>query len=100
MYRDPAVDVAAVITVLNDELYEYLSNGYAVHLDSIGYFSQSLKCAPNINPKYVKNDDVEVRSIKFTPDKDLIDRSRNVYFEREVDDVHHSAKTGKRCGRS
>lgn len=32
------VDVIAVITALNDELYENLSNGYAVHLDSIGYF--------------------------------------------------------------
>lgn len=85
-------DVAAVITALNDELYEYLSNGYAVHLDGIGYFSLSLKCAPDINPKYVKDDDVEVRSIKFTPDKDLIDRFRSVYLEREVDEAHHSAK--------
>ncbi len=32
------VDVIAVITALNDELYENLSNGYAVHLDGIGYF--------------------------------------------------------------
>lgn len=44
-------DVAAVITALNDELYEKLSDGYAVHLEGIGYFSLSLKCAPNINPK-------------------------------------------------
>ena len=63
-------DVAAVITALNDELYENLSNGYAVHLEGIGYFSLSLKCAPDINPKYIKDDDVQVRSIKFTPDKD------------------------------
>ena len=67
-------DVAAVITALNDELYENLSNGYAVHLEGIGYFSLSLKCAPDINPKYIKDDDVQVRSIKFMPDKDLIDR--------------------------
>ena len=63
-------DVAAVITALNDELYENLSNGYAVHLEGIGYFSLSLKCAPDINPKYIKDDDVQVRSIKFTPDKE------------------------------
>ena len=85
-------DVAAVITALNDELYENLSNGYAVHLEGIGYFSLSLKCAPDINPKYIKDDDVQVRSIKFTPDKDLINRFRNVCLEREVDDTHHSAK--------
>lgn len=33
-----------------------------------------------------------MRSIKFTPDKDLINRFRNVCLEREVDDAHHSAK--------
>lgn len=85
-------DVAAVITALNDELYENLSNGYAVHLEGIGYFSLSLKCAPDINPKYIKDDDVQVRSIKFTPDKDLIDRFHSVYLERKVDEAHHSAK--------
>ena len=82
----------AVITALNDELYENLSNGYAVHLEGIGYFSLSLKCAPDINPKYIKDDDVQVRSIKFTPDKDLIDRFQSVYLERKVDEAHHSAK--------
>lgn len=85
-------DVAAVITALNDELYENLSNGYAVHLEGIGYFSLSLKCAPDINPKYIKDDDVQVRSIKFTPDKDLIDRFQSVYLERKVDKAHHSTK--------
>jgi hypothetical protein len=34
MYRSPG----GCDTALNDELYENLSNGYAVHLDSIGYF--------------------------------------------------------------
>lgn len=85
-------DVSAVITALNDELYENLSNGYAVHLEGIGYFSLSLKCAPDINPKYIKDDDVQVRSIKFTPDKDLIDRFQSVYLERKVDEAHHSSK--------
>ena len=85
-------DVAAVITALNDELYEKLSDGYTVHLDGIGYFSLSLKCAPDINPRYIKDDDVQVRSIKFTPDKDLINLFRNVCLEHEVDDAHHSAK--------
>lgn len=77
---------------MNDELYEKLSDGYTVHLDGIGYFSLSLKCASDINPRYIKDDDVQVRSIKFTPDKDLINRFRNVCLEREVDDAHHSAK--------
>ena len=63
-----------------------------MHLEGIGYFSLSLKCAPDINPKYIKDDDVQVRSIKFMPDKDLIDRFQTVCLERKVDEAHHSAK--------
>ena len=38
------VDVIAVITALNDELYENLSNGYAVHLDGSAISSESEVC--------------------------------------------------------
>ena len=85
-------DVAAVITALNDELYEKLSNGYAVHLEGIGYFSLSLKCTPDINPKYITASDIRVRSIKFTPDKELADRFKEVKFERSTDSSRHSSK--------
>ena len=37
-------DVSAVITALNDELYENLSNGYAVHLDGSAISSESEVC--------------------------------------------------------
>ncbi|MBS4812451.1 MAG: HU family DNA-binding protein [Phocaeicola sp.] len=85
-------DVAAVITALNDELYEKLSDGYAVHLEGIGYFSLSLKCAPNINPKYITVPEIYVRSVKFTPDKELASRFKGVKFERSVDSSRHSSK--------
>ena len=91
MYGGPA-DVAAVITALNDELYEKLSDGYAVHLEGIGYFSLSLKCTPDINPKYITTSDIRVRSIKFTPDKELADRFKEVKFERSTDSSRHSSK--------
>lgn len=38
------VDVIVVITALNDELYENLSNGYAVHLDGSAISSESEVC--------------------------------------------------------
>lgn len=85
-------DVTAVITALSNELYEKLGNGYAVHLDGIGYFSLSLKCMPDINPKYVTTSDIRVRSIRFIPDKELSDRFRNVRFERSIDASRHSSK--------
>lgn len=85
-------DVAAVITALSSELYEKLGNGYAVHLDGIGYFNLSLRCASDINPKYVTASDIRVRSIRFTPDKELADQFKNVKFERSADTSRHSSK--------
>lgn len=78
------MDVIAVIIALNDELYENLSNGYAVQLGRHRLFHLSLKSASDIKPKYVKDDDVQVSSIKFIFDKDLIERFQTMYLECKV----------------
>ena len=65
------MDVIAVITALNDELYENLSNGVCRTFGQHRLFHLSLKSASDIKPKYVKDDDVQVSSIKFISDKDF-----------------------------
>ena len=64
-------DVRAVLAALNTEMYNALSSGYSVHLEGIGRFSLSLKCAPDVNPEYVSAADIKVKGIRFTPDKEL-----------------------------
>lgn len=85
-----AADVRAVLAALNTELYNALSNGYIVHLEGIGRFSLSLKCAPDVNPEYVNASDISVKGIRFTPDKELSEMFETVQFEHETDDSRHS----------
>lgn len=85
-----AADVRGVLTALNTELYNALSNGYIVHLEGIGRFSLSLKCAPDVNPEYVTASDISVKRIRFTPDKELSEMFETVQFEHETDDSRHS----------
>ena len=85
-----AADVRAVLAALNTELYNALSNGYIVHLEGIGRFSLSLKCAPDVNPEYVNASNISVKGIRFTPDKELSEMFETVQFEHETDDSRHS----------
>lgn len=83
-------DVRAVLAALNTEMYNALSSGYSVHLEGIGRFSLSLKCAPDVNPEYVSAADIKVKGIRFTPDKELSEKFQTVQFEHETDDSRHS----------
>ncbi len=85
-------DVAAVLTALSDELFEALNNGYSVHFDGLGYFSLSLRCAPDVNPKHVTASDVSVKGIKFVPDKGLMDKFKVADLQRTTDKSRHSEK--------
>lgn len=83
-------DVAAVLTALNSEMFEALSDGYSLHLEGIGHFSLSLKCAPDVNPKHVSASDISVKGIRFSPDKELLEKFKTVEFERLKDASRHS----------
>ncbi len=47
--------------------------------------SSEPESASDIKPKYVKDDDVQVSSIKFISDKDLIERFRLCIWSANVD---------------
>ena len=85
-------DVAAVLTALSSEMFEALSNGYSVHLEGLGHFSLSLRCAPDVNPKHVSTSDISVKGIRFLPDKELSEKFKTVEFERMKDASRHSEK--------
>lgn len=83
-------DVWAVLTALRDELYDAFKDGYSVHLEGLGHFSLSLKCDPNVSPKYVSSNDISVKGIRFVPEKELLDKLECVHFEHDIDDSRHS----------
>lgn len=85
-------DVAGVLAALGDEIFHALSNGYSVHLNELGFFTLSLKCSPDVNPKHVSASDVGVRTINFTPEKEFAERFKTVELKRYTSHGHHSDK--------
>lgn len=84
-------DVWGVLTALRNELYDAFKEGYSVHLEGLGHFSLSLKCEPDVDPKYVSSNDIRVKGIKFAPEKELLEMLRTVQFEHDTDDSRHSS---------
>lgn len=87
-------DVWGVLTALRTEFYEAFSQGYSVHLEGIGHFSLSLKCEPDVDPKYVSSKDIKVKGIRFVPEKELLEMLKAVQFEHDTDDSRHSSDMG------
>ncbi|MCR8893543.1 hypothetical protein [Bacteroides sp. ET336] len=85
-----ASDVWGVLTALQTEFYNAFSEGYSVNLEGIGSFNLSLKCAPDVDPKYVSSKDIKVKGIRFVPDKKLLEMLNKVHFEHDIDDSRHS----------
>lgn len=86
-----AGDVKNVFTSLNHLFVEYLSRGYRVHIEGLGYFQLSLK-APAINdPKKMRAEHIRVKTIKFLPEKKMKAQLSKLKFER-IKRKNHSQK--------
>lgn len=84
-------DIRAVLVSLGEELAWHLKDGERVHVEGLGYFQVTLKCPETKTPKETRSKDVKIRTIRFRPDKYLLERMSNVEMERS--DVRpHSSK--------
>lgn len=84
-------DVHAVLVSPGQELAWHLKEGERVHVEGLGYFQVTLKCPETKNPKDTRSRDVKVRTVRFRPDKRLLELMRNAETERS-DIRPHSAK--------
>lgn len=85
-------DVAAVFTSLSSEMADAFKDGYSVHISGIGFFKLILKCNAEANPGNITSNDISIKSIKFTPDKEMMEKLAKIKFERDSDESHHSEK--------
>lgn len=85
-------DVSAVLDALSHSLGEQLRQGRQVHLDGIGYFYPTLKCAEEVTPETKrKNTKVRLKGIKFRADKTLRSEIGNVEL-KNIKCAGHSNK--------
>lgn len=75
-------DVKAALSALADIMKEELLQGRRVHLRGIGYFYLTLKTVPTdndvVNIQKVRAPQVEIKSVTFRPEKELIEDMRKV----------------------
>lgn len=60
-------DIKSSITLLAERISHYLTEGYNVELEDIGYFSATLKARPVMNPKEIRSMSVSFDTVKFRP---------------------------------
>lgn len=82
-------DILSILRNLSQVLFEQLQEGKRVHIDGVGYFSVTLRCAGKIMTREdMRADRVGVNTVKFRIDKRMKNGLRQVKTERIKLDVH------------
>lgn len=76
-------DVLGTLSALSGSLYNYLSLGNSIKLDGIGTFSLSITSDPSEDPNKVDARSVKVSKICFKADRRLVEKVKNINFEKE-----------------
>lgn len=83
-------DVEAVVTALAEEMAQAMKDSYSVHIEGIGFFRLVLKCRPGTVPQRITPADVRLKAVKFTPDKEFMEKLSALEFRRHRDEARHS----------
>jgi len=84
-------DVLAVIVTLSELITRSLKEGKRVHIQGLGYFQMAIKSKEVEDPKKMRGDAVEFKSVAFRSERNLKLDLRKTKFER-VSKKNHSVK--------
>lgn len=86
-------DLQAAVTAIEQAVSDSLANGYRVRLDGLGSFSLTLTAPEVEDPSKVRAQNVSVKSVVFSPDKNFVAHSQRMGFERSADKPHSAEVT-------
>lgn len=82
-------DISGVTEGISDLMANKLSNGNRIHIKGLGYFSVTITSPTFDNPKEINATKVQIRTIEFQPDAELMDKiKKNLTFERAQANEH------------
>ena len=81
-------DARGALVALSESLASFLSDGFRVHLEGLGYFQVTLSCPKDANPKKTRAQSIRLKSIKFRADKDLKSRLADTVLVRSTIKKH------------
>lgn len=88
-----AGDVKSVFQSFKDLLVHHLLLGKRVHLEEIGCFQLSVKAPAVKDPKKMRADHIQVKSILFLPEQSLKSKVKKAQFERVKVKNHSKARS-------
>jgi len=83
-------DVKGALQLISDLLSTYLSNGYNVELDGIGYFSVSLSSRPVLEKSEIRSESVRFKNVNFRCHTHLRHRLKSMSVTRLPEEKRES----------
>lgn len=65
-------DIKAALNALSEAIKEHLMEGDSVHIEGLGYLKPSLKCTKKMTCEKASAKFIEVKTINFRPERDMI----------------------------
>ena len=77
-------DVKAALNALSEAIKEHLKEGDSVHIEGLGYFKPSLKCTKKMTREKASGKFIEVRSINFRPEREMVNEMKHCTIVRSA----------------
>lgn len=81
----PHAMIVGIVQAISTTLGDWLSNGYNVEIEGLGFFSTTLKCArPAMDKKSIRSESIHLGTVKFRPS---IEFRKYVGYKMELERV-------------
>lgn len=87
-------DIKSAVTTLLDVVENHLAEGDHVQIPGLGGFQVSLKCPETRTPKATRSGSVSIKSVSYTPERQLVKSLRTKAEIKKAKQKSHSFRDG------
>lgn len=86
-------DIKAALNALSSVFKDHLKEGDSVHIEGLGYFKPSLKCTKKMTSEKASGKFIEVKTVSFRPERDMIYELRHSTIVNSGSSSHSATLT-------
>lgn len=86
-------DVEATITMLSKAIIRNLKQGKRIHIKGLGYLEMTLQCPPIKDPKEIRAESIQFKSVAFRPEIALKKELSTTRFVRAAHKNHSKSRS-------
>lgn len=84
-------DIKAALNALSTAVKDHLMEGDSVHIEGLGYFKPSLKCTRKMTSEKASGKFIEVKTVRFRPERDMIKELKRCTIVRSSSNSHSAS---------